>query len=700
METVYIQPGTFTMGSPASESGRYDDEGPQHEVTISKGFYLGKYEVTQGQWQAVMGTTPWSGQNYVQANAEHPAVYVSWTDAQAFIQKLNEAAGKTLYGLPTEAEWEYACRAGTTARWSFGDDESQLKDYAWYDVNAWDVGERYAHKVGTKQANPWGLYDMHGNVWEGCADRYGAYWGGCFDCYGNSTRSASRGDASPSGRDSDVGFRLLKQIAGQAGPSIRLSITSLAMDNTNVGATSQKAFTISNDGYADLSITSIRVSGTDATQFTVSPTSFMTNVGDSTTVTVTFSPTSGGAKTGAITISSNDPTAPTRTVALSGVGVEAKLALTPEEELLFPRPVAVGSRDTASVWVHNRGTGMLEVEEIAISPDVFEVFPKSLSVAQGDSSLVQVVFTPEESADVIGEIRLRSNDPGAPERTLPVKASGRALPILTLSPEGEPTFPDTIGVGDMEVRTFEARNRGQGPLAVRGIASDSPAFVVLDTAFVVEPGGRQGVRVRFAPVQAGQAQGELSLYSDDPKAPTAVLRVSGIGARWPVLRVEPDSVDFGPVGVGMSGTVQMTLLNLGEVDLRVETQEGLLIQDEPPFSLEAPRFPLVIPKGFPRRLALTFRPFSVGVYTSAFLIRNNDPRRKDHRVALKGAGVVAGSSPQVVNLKISPLEGDFVTSLKPSPQPTRSPLGFRQCTASSTSPCCHFSSQRLSFHRF
>ena len=175
MDFVHIDPGTVTMGSPDSEEERWADEGPQHEVTISKGFYLGKYEVTQGQWEAVMGTTPWSGESNVEENADHPAVYVSWEDAQAFIQKLNDAAGKELYRLPTEAEWEYACRAGTTTRWSFGDDESDVGDYAWYEDNAWDAGEPYAHEVGTKLANPWGLYDMHGNVFEWCLDWYGSY---------------------------------------------------------------------------------------------------------------------------------------------------------------------------------------------------------------------------------------------------------------------------------------------------------------------------------------------------------------------------------------------------------------------------------------------------------------------------------------------------------------------------------------------
>ncbi|MDA0746222.1 MAG: SUMF1/EgtB/PvdO family nonheme iron enzyme [bacterium] len=231
MDLVYIQPGTFTMGSPEDEEGRDSIEGPQHEVTISQGFYLGKYEVTQGQWQAVMRTTPWSGQDFVQADPDNPAVYVSWDDVQAFVHKLNVTAGDSLYRLPTEAEWEYACRAGTTSRWSFGDDESQLTEYAWYIENAWNVGERYAHRVGTKKPNLWGLYDMHGNVYEWCQDRFGSYSSSAqTDPQGPSSdsdrivrgasvsfgarhlRSAHRiSGASPSARIYDLGFRLLRR---------------------------------------------------------------------------------------------------------------------------------------------------------------------------------------------------------------------------------------------------------------------------------------------------------------------------------------------------------------------------------------------------------------------------------------------------------------------------------------------------------
>ena len=230
MDLVWIEPGTFTMGSPDWEQGRESNEGPQHEVTISQGFYLGKYELTQGQWEAVLGTTPWSGGLYLQSNANHPAVIISWDGVQEFIQALNAAAGDSLYRLPTEAEWEYACRAGTTTGWSLGDDENQLKDYAWYRGNAWNVvGEKYAHEVGTKLPNPFGLYDMHGNVWEWCQDWYGSYSsgaqvdpmgpstgsdrvkrGGYFGGYTHYARSGYRSSFSPNPRSSGIGARLLR----------------------------------------------------------------------------------------------------------------------------------------------------------------------------------------------------------------------------------------------------------------------------------------------------------------------------------------------------------------------------------------------------------------------------------------------------------------------------------------------------------
>ncbi len=219
LEMVLIPAGTFMMGSPEDEIGRYTDEGPQHQVTLTKSFYLGKYEVTQAQWQAVMG----SNLSYFTGN-NRPVEQVSWNDCQAFIQNLNKL-GQGIFRLPTEAEWEYACRAGTTTRFYWGDDPdySQIGQYAWY----WDNSNSQTHEVGTKLPNAWGLYDMSGNVWEWCQDWYGTYpfspqvdpagvnsgsdrvlrGGSCF-VYGRYCWSAYRGDRWPGNVDNNLGFRL------------------------------------------------------------------------------------------------------------------------------------------------------------------------------------------------------------------------------------------------------------------------------------------------------------------------------------------------------------------------------------------------------------------------------------------------------------------------------------------------------------
>jgi len=221
MTFMWIEPGTFQMGSPPPEEGRDSEEGPQHTVTIRQGFYLGKYEITQAQWTRVMGRNP---SKYRGTN--RPVEQISWEDAQAFIHKLNQAAGAAVYRLPTEAEWEYACRAGTTTRWSLGDDESPLGEYAWYEGNNSPHGTK---EIGRKKPNLWGLYDMHGNVWEWCQDRKGSYpsgsqidpmgsttgsnriiRGGGFFSPARNARSAARGDSSPDYRSGAMGARLLR----------------------------------------------------------------------------------------------------------------------------------------------------------------------------------------------------------------------------------------------------------------------------------------------------------------------------------------------------------------------------------------------------------------------------------------------------------------------------------------------------------
>ena len=157
-------------------------ETSRRNVEIRRGFWLSKYVITQGQWESVMGQaawadanhiTPWAGRDYVEIGSDHPAVCISWYNVQAFIRELNWAGGSAVYRLPSEAAWEHACRAGTQTLWSFGSNKSNLTHYAWYAGNARNVDENYAHAVGRKHPNPWGLYDMHGNVWEWVQDLWG-----------------------------------------------------------------------------------------------------------------------------------------------------------------------------------------------------------------------------------------------------------------------------------------------------------------------------------------------------------------------------------------------------------------------------------------------------------------------------------------------------------------------------------------------
>ncbi len=175
-DLVFVPPGSFRMGSPTGEVDHQEDESPQPTVTISRGFWMAKHEVTQGEYLAVMGNNP----SQIKGDTYRPVETVSWFDADSYCAALtaleraaNRIPANSVYRLPTEAEWEYACRAWTSTRFYYGDDPgfTKLRNYAWYA----DSSGGASHPVGQKLPNAWGLYDMHGNVAEWCQDWYGPY---------------------------------------------------------------------------------------------------------------------------------------------------------------------------------------------------------------------------------------------------------------------------------------------------------------------------------------------------------------------------------------------------------------------------------------------------------------------------------------------------------------------------------------------
>lgn len=237
MEFVLIPAGSFVMGSSNHAREAATDEKPAHRVNISQPFYLGKYEVTQAEWEAVMGSSPYSesrSNDFYQlpgmanrlTGPRNPAT-VSWNDAQAFIDRLNRKEGHHRYRLPTEAEWEYATRAGTGTAYSFGEDARSLGRFAWY---GGDFETGSTHPVGQKAPNGWGLHDVHGNVWEWGQDWYGAHYyagspaadpkgpqagskrvvrGGSWHQSATSWRSAFRRQYDADYRGISIGFRLV-----------------------------------------------------------------------------------------------------------------------------------------------------------------------------------------------------------------------------------------------------------------------------------------------------------------------------------------------------------------------------------------------------------------------------------------------------------------------------------------------------------
>ena len=254
MEQVEVIEQPVPTNDEAHDDHDPDDEPETRTVTketpvkvlVTRGYWLGKYEVTQSEWKQVMGTEPWKGQKFTKEGDDFPTTFVDWDDAMEFGRKLTERermVGRLPngweYTLPTEAQWERGCRARTETRFSFGDEESKLGEYAWFGDNAKNANEQYAHRVGQKKSNPWGLHDIHGNVWEWCHDWYqdsyklpggrdpdvttpsslrvirGGSWGNFFGVCG----SSNRGRCVPMDRSPYIGFRVVLTSVRHAKPA-------------------------------------------------------------------------------------------------------------------------------------------------------------------------------------------------------------------------------------------------------------------------------------------------------------------------------------------------------------------------------------------------------------------------------------------------------------------------------------------------
>jgi formylglycine-generating enzyme required for sulfatase activity len=230
MKLALIPAGKFLMGSPVDEKGHFKNESPRHVVAITKPFYMSVHPVTQQQYEQVMGENPsdFKGE-------QNPVETVSWGEALEFCKRVSRKTGKRV-SLPTEAQWEYACRAGSKTRFSYGDDDdyARLDDYAWYDKNC----DNRPHPVGQKKPNAWGLFDMHGGVLQWCSDWFAPYAnersqdpegpdsgktrvlrGGCW-CYGSvACRAAIRGGNSPYDRYRIMGFRVSADLKEHSAPN-------------------------------------------------------------------------------------------------------------------------------------------------------------------------------------------------------------------------------------------------------------------------------------------------------------------------------------------------------------------------------------------------------------------------------------------------------------------------------------------------
>ena len=450
-----------------------------------------------------------------------------------------------------------------------------------------------------------------------------------------------------------------------AAPRIAVAPTSLAFGNVTVAASSPLTFTISNTGTAALTGTVARASAT-STEFTVSPASFNVAAGGSQVVTVTYAPTGTGADAGSIAVSSNDTTAPTTSVNLSGTGVAAPapaIALSPAA-LPFGS-VTVGGSTSLTVQVQNPGTAPLSVSAVArcASPATSTEFGWSpaapFTVAAGGSTTVTVTYTPTAAGADAGCLAFSSNDTARPVVSLDVSGTGQAAaaPRIAVAPA---TLPfGNVTIGTPMSRTFTISNTGTAALTgtVARAAGTSTEYAFTPASFNVAAAGSQVVTVTYTPTDGTTDGGSLAVSSNDTITPTTSVTLSGTGvtAPAPSIALTPATLSFGSVVLGDTATLTAQVRNAGTATLSV-TGIALCSGSSAEFGW-SPAGPLSIAPGQATTLTVTYQPTAAGTDSGCLAISSNDAASPVVNLGVGGIGV-AQAVPAVV---LSPDSVDFGT---------------------------------------
>ncbi len=566
---VLVPAGEFLMGDPYNSGS--PEERPAHLIYLDK-YYIGRYEVTNGEYIkfiddggytnsdfwvdggfGVFGSTPsnWFNQSFrgggIPKNEDYPVTGISWYEATAYCRWLSDKT-KKIYRLPTEAEWEKAAK-GTNQTFIYPFGTSITSAYLNYRRSN-DFGPLKAGyyngtiREGFKTRNGSSMYwahDMAGNVSEFCKDIFdkgyygrsvyrnpqggltGIYItlrGGSWVSAESGTRVTFREYVSPVSRRDFYGFRCVQS---DLQAEVTLSDNGLQFENVVGGQSSNKNFTITNDGNLDLLVRNI---SSNNTAYTLSTDSGTVRINEDLQVAVTFTPTKIGVDSALITVTSTDRDEIESTVLVKGIGLFSDIRLT-DTTLVIPA-VTGRSSGTGSFYINNDGNYNLAVSSITSSDSNFTVNPSSsISISENGSSSINVTFTPVRPGADSTELTLTSNDLDEAERKVFVSgysnSSEISASISTI------TFPDSVAVSSTRDSIFKIFNTGNLELNVNKIESSDSAFSVSPVSATAAENDTITATVTFAPDTAGLFEAQLKISSDAVNSDTLRINVTGYG---------------------------------------------------------------------------------------------------------------------------------------------------------------------------